>query len=416
MVYQQFRRPLPFLNIRRLWIASVISQSGDFFSYIAVLNWIRTHVGTAHSLSGWVIAQSLAIMFTGILTGVWVDRYDRKKILIITDLVRAALVLSIPFIPAVRGLYVIGFLLAALTSLYASAQNALLPSLVPSPAYLLRVNSWFAFGSNAVRILLPSIAGMVVETTPLQAPFVIDSFTFLLSALLLSRISPDSLGEQERPPGKERFPPLMVLAMLKEAFQFIYDNKGALSLLVSRIGAAFGAGILRVVLILHVSLIMQKASIGYGISLSAISAGSLLSVLILGVLKRRLIHEVLYGKGLLLVGIGYIGVSMARSPYFLFIFLFINGLGDGAVIASFRSLSQVIVPESLRGRFFGILATSFRLASTIGAGVAGVVGDLWGSDKAILLSGAIILSAAIFYMAIEVLPLLPCSRNRKSSS
>ena len=180
-------------SFTRLWFAQLISTVGDAFTMIAAGIYIFRLTGSTMQVGLMLIATSVPTMLLGLVAGVFVDRYDRKKIMVYADLSRAVLVFLIPILLPynVLWLYVIVMLISSIGTFFHPAFDSVVPE-TASDEELTAANSMIAissFGSTAVGF---AAAGFISEIS-IEWAFYIDALTFLISALFLMglKVNPD---------------------------------------------------------------------------------------------------------------------------------------------------------------------------------------------------------------------------------
>ena len=178
-------------------IGQLLSQAGDQFLFIAALSIINRLTASPLALSGLALAISIPQLVFGLMGGVLVDRFNRKQLLIISDVLRALVILPVLLVhqrsevwllyPAAAGLAIVG------TAFY-PARNAIIPNIVP-PKLLLSANTLIQVSYILALIFGATLAGFVVKLWGTDAAVWFDSATFLLSALLIAfmRIPPNVL-------------------------------------------------------------------------------------------------------------------------------------------------------------------------------------------------------------------------------
>lgn len=390
-INQIFMLNLAILRNRELsllWLAYAISTFGDFFTYVAFLILLQTRMGSASAIAGLIISQTIAVLLLGPFAGTWVDKYNRKHIMILSDILRAILVASIPFIQHLYQFYIVGFLLTAATVPFASARSAVLPNFVEKDL-LLKVNSIFALTDNILRIGGPAIAGFLIAYQGLTIPFWIDAATFLISALLLSmlRISYSSRSAERQN---------TFWRLFKEGFLYIARATSARTLLFTRIIVALGAGIIQVVLVIFIKETRGWSDQYFGLALSTIAVGSFVSSLWLSWRGQRYQPTRLFSLGTLVVGLSF--VSLALSPFFALslLVLLLNGLADSCVVVSFSALAQRDIPNGTRGRFFSTSITLFRAAVLVSALIGSLLSDSIGTQSTLIVAGLIVALGGVF--------------------
>jgi MFS family permease len=182
-------------DFRRLWMGQVVSEIGDWLNNIAVFALVieiagRGHEGVAVALYG--LARHMPLFFFGPLAGVVTDRVSRRRVMIVADVLRAILTLGFFVGDAYRSLYllyVVGALLFAVTPFFNAAKRASLPALVTEPGALLAANSLSASTTAATIALGSALGGIVATFGGRGTVFTLNIITFILSALLIRRIT-----------------------------------------------------------------------------------------------------------------------------------------------------------------------------------------------------------------------------------
>src|SRR5215211_2201369 len=177
-------------NFSLLWTGQLVSTIGSALTSLAASIYIYRLTGSALSVGLMLMATAAPSLLVGLFAGVLVDRYDRKKIMITADLIRAVLVVLIPFLVPLNliWLYIIVMLTSAIGQFFDPAHESVLPE-VASDEELAAANSLMAissFGSTAVGF---AAAGLIASAADISWAFYIDAATFLASALCVYLIS-----------------------------------------------------------------------------------------------------------------------------------------------------------------------------------------------------------------------------------
>ena len=154
--------PLRQRNFALLWWAGLISIAGDWTLRIALPIFVLQLTGSALATSGAVIATMAPVLFVGLIAGVYVDRWDRRKVLVVVSLAQAAALLPLLVVDSAAKLwivYAVLFVQSALSQFFMPAENALLPSLVAADQ-LPVANSLNALNNNIARLAGPAIGGL----------------------------------------------------------------------------------------------------------------------------------------------------------------------------------------------------------------------------------------------------------------
>ncbi len=177
---------LRFKPFRTLWLAQFVSVFGDFLALFGVISLItfRWH-GTAVQVTTVTIAYILPLAIIGPVAGVFVDHWNVKRLMIASDLIRAALILMLVFVHDVTQISVIFLLMSAVSSFFAPAQSVTIRTIVP-PEGLLAANAMMAQAFYLVRLLSPAAAGALVAWLTAKSCFYLDVISFVFSAAMIS--------------------------------------------------------------------------------------------------------------------------------------------------------------------------------------------------------------------------------------
>jgi len=195
--------PSPFAVFRNrsfslLWTGQLVSTMGSALTSLAASIYIYRLTGSALSVGLMLMATAAPSLLVGLFAGVFVDRYDRKKIMVTADILRAILILLIPLLAPINviWLYVIVMLTSAIGQFFDPAHESILPE-VASDEDLSAANSLIAisqFGSTAVGF---AAAGLIASAANINWAFYFDAITFVISALCVYLINVKSIQAEE---------------------------------------------------------------------------------------------------------------------------------------------------------------------------------------------------------------------------
>src|SRR6266576_2185431 len=183
------RDVLKISGFKRLWLAQLVSILGDFLAVFGVINLItfKWH-GTPLQVTNVMIAFIIPMAIVGPLAGVFVDRWNVKRTMIISDLIRAALILGLVFVTRLEQIYVLFFLVSTVSSFFGPSQSVTLRTLVPVNG-LMSANALMSQAFYTMRIIAPAAAGLLVYWLGYNSCFYLDSASFFFSAAMLSTIA-----------------------------------------------------------------------------------------------------------------------------------------------------------------------------------------------------------------------------------
>jgi MFS family permease len=192
-------------NFRHLWSGQVVSEIGDWLNNIAVVALALELAGAAHqgrAIAVYAIARHLPLFLFGPIAGVVVDRTDRRRVMIAADVARA--VLAAGFLLAQKfsslpAIYLVGASLFAVSAFFNAAKRATIPVIVTNPDELLGANSLSASTTAATIAVGSALGGLVATFISRDLVFILNAATFLVSALLISRIRLPARAVRVRP-------------------------------------------------------------------------------------------------------------------------------------------------------------------------------------------------------------------------
>ena len=384
------------LVFRRVWSGQTISLFGDQISLIAIpLTAVLVLDANAKQMGYLVAAELVPNLFFALHAGAWVDRRGRRRqTMIFTDLVRAALLVTIPLAYAfdaltIQQLYVVAFLVGTMTVFFFVSYSSLFVALVERDDYV-EANSVLA-GSRAFSFVAgPSIGGILVQL--LKAPYalLVDSISFLFSAGFLASIDPVEPEVEEAEKGH-------VVAGVR----YIVTSSVMRSSLLATATINLFNFVFHALFILYAVRSLHVRPATLGIVLGAGAIGGLIGSVVTSRLGRRIGIGPTYILGCIVFPVPLVLVPLAGGPYWLILamlFLAEFGAGLGVMILdiSAASIFAALVPHRLRSRVSGaymvvnngirpvgsliggFLGTAIGLQTTLWIGVVGAAaGFLW---------------------------------------
>lgn len=356
-----------------LWLGQFVSQIGDRLAMVA-FPWL-IYQSTASTFSTGVVLALYALPYVlfGVLAGVVIDRLNKRLVLVGVDLLRAILVLSVPFVAqwSTAGVYAMSFLTASLGVFYDPCKLAILPDLV-TPPQLVRANSLLATGETLTEVLGYALAGFIVYAVSTTSAFLIDAATFIFSATALAAMSyryVRSPSAAFRRPG--------VLCEAREGVSYLAHHRGLAANTLLVVAAAIGLGASYPLTFFFATDVIGGGARTFGLLESAIGAGYLVGSLAMAGLGDRVNKGVAMTAGIAVLGAGLACVGATSSLLLAFVPFFILGVADAAALISIDTYFQQTVPVQLRGRVWGVRFTLtqgvYALSVLAGAAAAGFI-------------------------------------------
>ncbi|MCC6607299.1 MAG: MFS transporter [Anaerolineae bacterium] len=387
-------------DYRFLWLGNVVSQLGDWFNLIAAAELITELSNTGVAISYLFLARFLPLFLFSPLAGVLADRYNRRMLMVISDVLRAVVVLGF-LVVGVTGQVWLFYLLTiaqfALSALFTPARSAVV-AMVVERKELVTANALDSFTWSTMLALGALLGGVVAAVFGAETAFVLDGLTFLLSAWFISRIvlrarvveGPGQGGWLDFIDGFRYLwgrPYLLILSLIKATGSLVW---GAINVL--EIG--FADHIFPFTLFpLAATLRIEDggtASLGiiYVVSGLGTGLGPLFMRRILGSKPPRLIFGA--ALGMVLVAAGIWGLGTAPTFGLFLLATFVRTVGSGTIWVFSAVLLQIVVPDRYRGRVFAFEFAMLTLAQSVSTLLAGMLQDSprWGLQPgALLFSG-----------------------------
>lgn len=380
-------------NFRQLWIGQTISQVGDGITNLALLITINNLTGSTTALAVMMIVIAVPQLIFGLISGVFVDRWDRKRIMIVSDILRGALVLGFLLVRRPEDVwifYVLGFLQAVVGTFFGPAKTAMIPTIVERDT-LLAANALSQTTQVITGVIGSGLAGVLVGLTGSAWPaFTLDALTFFVSAIFIARIAaPKSAAEQTAGGVRDTF------SQLAEGLKFLFGRRVLAGVLTTFGVSMLGLGAVNVLIVPFLTNDLRVPTEAMGFIEAAQVIGMVLGSALVAALASRLKANQIIAGGIMLVGlfVGLFGASPAVWACLLA--LFFVGLSLTPVQAAAATLLQEHVPNEIRGRASAAMNTMITLASLISMGSAGLLGDALGVRQVFYLAGAITVLAGV---------------------
>jgi predicted MFS family arabinose efflux permease len=385
-----------------LWFGGLISMMGDWAMFAALPFYAYEQTGSAFASGAVLTALTVPGLLFGTVAGVFVDRWDRRRTMVMANLLQVLVMLPLLLVRPGESLWLVYAVAIAMSSVWqfiTPAENALLPGLV-GPDRLMAANSLNAFNDNLARIAGPALGGLVVAFAGLGGVALLNAATFLLAALLISLIR--SSGAERMPEDADEAPG-RVLSVWREWLQGLklVVGESYIAVLFIILGAAMLAdSILSALIAPFVGGVLMAPASLFGLLLTLRGVGGLIGGVLLGSVATRVRPQRVLFLSLLAVGAGTL--VFATVPLVPVSLACAVALGIPAVgwIASQQTLLQQSVEDQYLGRIFGAFSATTDLMFFVGSLSAGALGDLAGIVP-------LLISSAVMYCAAGLLvPLL----------
>jgi len=377
-------------SFRLLWVGQAVSYFGDMMNTTGLVIMLLLLTGSASLVALGLIARAAPTILFGLVAGPIVDRFNRQRLMIGADLVRAVLTITIPFLALrwIPGVFIAVFLIASAGALFNPAKQAVVPNLVPS-SLLIRANSLISSSEKTMELLGYSIAGIIVAVARGWLPlFLIDAGTYIFSAVTLLGV----IDSQKT----RAIVKLHLLPNIVEGTRFILRSPALRATMGLTTMAAVFAGMTFPTLVVLVYYgPMHGGPTGYGFLEAAIGAGAIIGAFAAPELMNKLRAGWLILAGVAGIGVSYVLAGVASNVAVGVAVLLIAGAASTVYYIPLISLTQREAPDYVRGR---VMSSRFLLVQAgllVGMAVAGPLSDRVGASVVFIAAGGLLIAAAL---------------------
>ena len=394
-------------NFMALWIGQMISFIGDYFVMLAVPIAVNRLTGSAMMVGLSFMSTALPGLLLGPLAGVFIDRWDRRKVMIISDVVRGLLVLIMLAVQTreqIWILYLTTFLIACTSQFFFPARSAVLPLIVQNADDLLAANGLMQIGQTVGMLIGPALAGFAIGLWSESVAFIANSIGYFSSAIaVLFMVLPHTL-RAERPgdQGAAQNTVRAVIAELRAGLSYLFTNRTTAGVMMMLAVCQLGVGAFIVVWVPFVQRYFNLGAEGVGLIDSVFGGGMVLGGLLLGTMSRLARKTVL--APIATIAMGLLAMPMGYAPtYFIILVLnFLFGIALVPMQSILTTLMQLAVPDEKRGRVSSSLNAVVNTSGLISMGFASFFGEVIGLRNLLVLVGIIImLSGALGFVLLK---------------
>lgn len=394
--FAAYRRILGNRPLTRLLAGEFVSSVGDWLYLVALLIVVYRESEDAVLLGVVGAARVLPYVLLSIPAGIVADRYDRRLVLLVTDVARGLLMLVLAGLVAtdasVASIVAVSILAACFSAFFSPTIGAYLPSIVRDETELGPANSAWSTLDNLAFIVGPGIAGLLIATSGLSTAFLLNAASFAVVAAVLWRLPSVKSGRSDDDEGE---PESAAGHAAATAPSFASVARPVAGLTIADVAAAFafgGLGILTVILAVDL-LGAGEEGTGYlnaGIGLGAVVGAVLSGALIVASGLRTILvgGTLVFAAGLALLG-------LVPSLIVAFVAMAIASAGSLVVEVASTTIFQRLVPDSMRGRALGVAETMTTLAYAAGSLVVPVLAGWVGVGPVLVASAVLVVIGAV---------------------
>ena len=380
-----FRNPA----LRRLELAAMGSLLGSWSYFVALMVYAYQRGGPREVAAVSVIRLLPAAILSPVLSTL-ADRFPRRRVMVSSDLVRAALMGSAAAVIATRGSEWVVFALVGVTVVagtpFRPAEAALLPAVARTPAELTAANVVANTMESVAVFVGPAIGGFLLAATDTDIVFALNGASFVWSALLVLGIrASEPVAERRRQEGDHGF-----AREVTEGLRFIVADRNVGTLVGLYIGQTLIAGALSVLIVVTALDVLKGGAADVGLLNAAIGVGGIVGGIVALALAVRERLGTDFALGLILYGAPLVLVGAVPNIGAAVIALGVVGLGNSLVDIAAVTLLQRIVPDEVLARVLGAMEGLLLGSIGLGAVAAPLLVDSFGARAALLIAGAVL--------------------------
>jgi DHA3 family macrolide efflux protein-like MFS transporter len=400
------RQALAITDFRKLWLAQLVSVFGDFLALYAVITEItfRMHA-SARAITLVTVAFLLPIAFLGPLAGVFVDRWNPKRTMVVSDFARAFLVLGLALARAPWHIYLVFFALSSFSSFFTPARSVTMPRIVPLEG-LVSANAVMQQTVQLLQMASPVVAGVLAGWAGPAACYYLDSLSFVFSGLMIATMT--------IPPRPAHLSPQVksVVRDLLSGIRFILSHEVISFVILSIAAGTFAISAFGALIAVFVRDVLHANAVLFGALGSIIGTGMLAGGAGVTMLARRVDQKAhLVNLGILTCGV-FIGlIALVPSSIVALAGCFGIGIGASLLTIPAMALMQGHIPHELRGRVSSSAMSLISISQGMALLFAGDLASRFGIAK-VFLGSAVLLAIISAGGAIRLRKPLEAARSQ----
>jgi MFS transporter, DHA3 family, macrolide efflux protein len=379
--------------VRRLWLAQIVSVFGDFLAIFAVISYVSfTLRASAAQVTLIIVSFMIPFAFVGPVAGVFVDRWNVKRTMIASDLIRAVLALGLVFAGTLGQIYAILFLLGAVSTFFVPAQTVTLRTVVPREG-LLSANALIQQAFQIMRIVSPALAGAMVVWFGAGSCYYLDSLSYVFSASMIATLV---IAREPVTPAKDSHPLKSVVNDLMAGVKFIFTHETISFVIMAMAAGMFAISCFGPLIAVYVRDELHATSLAFGIINSLIGVGMIGGTLMMSRLAQKVSKTHLALWGLLTMGAFVVVLAAFKSVAAASISMFGVGVGVIFVFVSAQTLMQGQTPMELIGRVSSTVMSVLSMAQLFGLVFSGSLAQTLGITKLFYASAGMLVVMTFF--------------------
>jgi MFS family permease len=370
------------MNWRLLWIGQSVSATGDMVFLMTVVLWIATIIAKGQTwapaaASGALIAMAAPVLVVGPLAGVFVDRWNRRRIMLVADAVRCALIASLLVLPLLRHsipvgaqlalLYVVLAVCSCFAEFFSPSRLAVVGTIVPSEQQP-QASAQLSAAFSTAQVIGPPIAAPLLITFGVQWALLLNAASFAFSFWCIRAIRLPDTNAEPTPRAQAGF-----IAEFKEGILFFAASRVLVTVAIGVVIALLGNGAVNSLAVFFIPHNLHAPASWIGTLSASVGAGAIIGSLAAAAIAGRIRPGQLFWLSLLACGVALIGFSRATSLAPAIAFAGCLGVGAGVLNAVIGPILLNASPPHMLGRVSAVLSPLMQLAEIVSMILAGAL-------------------------------------------
>ncbi len=386
-------------NYRLTWLGQIVSEVGDHFNSIAVLSLTLHLTGSGLAVGAVMIARVLPAIVAGPVAGVLLDRMDRRRIMLLSDLVRCAIAACFVLILTHHQhwlLYLLSGLLTFASPFFTSGRSAILPKIATAEELhtanaLTQTTAWLTLSIGTM------LGGVSTMWFGYETAFLINAASFLFSAIMIWQLTGRFLPDRDHlHPGIRNY-----MKDFAETFHYIHQQPLIFAITLAGVGWATGGGAAQALFTMFGEVVYKKGPAGIGMIWGSAGIGLVIG----GIVAHRIGPKLSFDRYKTVIaicyfihGTAYILFSQMPTIYGSILFIAISRIAMGITNVLNRTMLLKHVPDALRGRVFTMVDTLQNVTMILSLSGAGVASEFLNVRSVGAVAGVLSASTAVFWI------------------
>jgi MFS family permease len=377
-----------------LWLGRIISYMGDWLLLVALPVWVYQLTGSTAALGLMVVVETVPALLFAPLAGVFVDRWDRRKVMVVADVFRGLVVLALLLVRSQDQLvivYVVGFTNAAFGTFFVPARQSLLPTVL-GKSLLLKGNAVFQMSWLLIQMVGPILGGVLLVQLGPYPLFVLDSASFFVSALAAGLlVNSAQTGATQNPWNAGQFKTEFV-----DGLRVLRDNPILWNTMLIWIVLTFAQGSINPLIVAYVQQALHGSAGDFAALLTVLGVGLVAGAALTMTVGAKQVPLSLFKAGLFVLAPAMFVVANAPNLIIAAVAVCLTGMAMAVIGVSDSTIVQQETPPEFRGRVLSVDQALHSLAILVAAGIAGTLAEPLGVRVVFNLAAFLVIGAALF--------------------